>query len=1208
MNARHIVMSLALSLLGTGLWAQSDLPQVFSPNAVELGKYGRVPVSYFNGLPNISIPLTELKARNYTLPIYLTYHASGNKPDQHPGWVGLGWSLHAGGCINRVINGMKDEMSQLEYEDLYSAYPSHHPGYYFHSGSTQQTDWSNPQVLADSLVSAHVFDWDPDEFQICLEDIQASFYFTGDGEIQIVSKSAVDFIVDVHLANGSNNPIIVYPGPNVGSETGRAKRYYYFDRITLTASDGTKYVFGDNDNAIEYSMPLIPDYYPDPATGGPVNANNWICRATANSWMLSRIERPDGEVITFTYSKDGTPVVRQDVHFSEICIYDGTPRIEKKYDTKSDPNQLRNISFCLIQPSYLQSITCRHSPDNLVFSRAQTTELKYATTQQEFEKRAGNYTYTNSAGTYYSYAQIMASDYYMQLSGISGPKRNIQLSYSSDSNKRLTLQQVSFLNASSSSDHRYTFEYNSVPLPSYHARQTDLWGFYNGVSFDGVSYNGLEQVRSQIDAAKTKAEILTTIHYPTGGTTEFEYENHTYSKEVTPITVELSVKNADAIAGGLRIREIRDYPVNGPMERRVFNYQDLSGLSSGILAGLPQLYVSGHCTMTLNPHLPLNGNQTWFFDGVYVIGSEYPVRPLSTTDGNHVTYSQVKETASDGSNSQYRYSNHDLSDCCDKLPLWRGMTTDSLLYFNAFNTRELFRGLLLQKADYDVNGRLICDEQNEYNMDTTTFVKSINVEKACEGLLACYSYRAIYDAFPYLKKKTVTLYADGSDATPHIEKNYYTYDSHRRLTQVKRIVGGVTERDTYSYTGNYSNAPFTGMKARNMIALPVEHRHTRKDTTTTEKYVGAELTTWKELSSGRFVPAMDFVAALGEGVTSFTAFNGNTKDSHYGTAEIVYEQYDTLATLLRAKDRSGLPSTYYWNKHSVKPTFIARDAMNGEQTRMAPGAVTKTEVDMYTSVQTIVKDFTSEEAGPISMTFTPEGNVSDVVMTLDGDTLHVWEMAGPNGTTIAYDCYVGTGSVPFPAGYHEVRVTCIRESDLPPINPLNLTRSLPEIHLPFSGTLRISYTGRGLVQQSFTGNDLYFNDFESYPGGASGYHSGKGCGESFTVSVSNLDPYRRHVLDYRQRTGSGSWIYVRTSFTGSATIGGSGKTVDQVRVFPEDADVESYTWWPDGNLRSRTDSRGVTESYEYDTLGRLIAVRDNDGHIVESYQYNYHNK
>lgn len=41
----------------------SPLPQVFSPNAAELGKYERTPVNYFNGLPSITVPLTEVHAK-----------------------------------------------------------------------------------------------------------------------------------------------------------------------------------------------------------------------------------------------------------------------------------------------------------------------------------------------------------------------------------------------------------------------------------------------------------------------------------------------------------------------------------------------------------------------------------------------------------------------------------------------------------------------------------------------------------------------------------------------------------------------------------------------------------------------------------------------------------------------------------------------------------------------------------------------------------------------------------------------------------------------------------------------------------------------------------------------------------------------------------------------------------------------------------------
>ena len=76
-----------------------------SPNAASIQQYGDVPVTLFNGLPNISVPLMTVKDRELSLPVSLSYHASGINPDRHPGWVGLGWSLQAGGVITREIVG-----------------------------------------------------------------------------------------------------------------------------------------------------------------------------------------------------------------------------------------------------------------------------------------------------------------------------------------------------------------------------------------------------------------------------------------------------------------------------------------------------------------------------------------------------------------------------------------------------------------------------------------------------------------------------------------------------------------------------------------------------------------------------------------------------------------------------------------------------------------------------------------------------------------------------------------------------------------------------------------------------------------------------------------------------------------------------------------------------------------------------------------------
>ena len=70
-----------------------------TPNAASLGKYGQIPVSYYNGLVNISIPIYTIKLQDIEVPIVLQYHSGGNKTDEHPGWVGLGWNLQAGGSI-----------------------------------------------------------------------------------------------------------------------------------------------------------------------------------------------------------------------------------------------------------------------------------------------------------------------------------------------------------------------------------------------------------------------------------------------------------------------------------------------------------------------------------------------------------------------------------------------------------------------------------------------------------------------------------------------------------------------------------------------------------------------------------------------------------------------------------------------------------------------------------------------------------------------------------------------------------------------------------------------------------------------------------------------------------------------------------------------------------------------------------------------------
>lgn len=191
-----------------------EIIQMFSPNAAELGKYGKIPVNHFNGLPSIQVPLTTLKTKGANLPIYLTYHAGGHKPEQHPGWVGLGWTLHAGGCINRIINNRPDEISHDEiWQERTKPLIHQHSDLdtlsyfdYLEKGAS----WAEDEDAAKAHFRYNLkygiwCDMEPDEFQINLDGIQASFYITGYDSrtglcsVKIKSRQPYDFSVKVFL-------------------------------------------------------------------------------------------------------------------------------------------------------------------------------------------------------------------------------------------------------------------------------------------------------------------------------------------------------------------------------------------------------------------------------------------------------------------------------------------------------------------------------------------------------------------------------------------------------------------------------------------------------------------------------------------------------------------------------------------------------------------------------------------------------------------------------------------------------------------------------------------------------------------------------------------------------------------------------------------------------------------------------------------------
>jgi hypothetical protein len=95
-------------------------PAFKSPNVTAMEKYGDYQVNLYTGIPDISIPLFEIESGPIKVPIVLSYHASGFKYTDQASWVGLGWSLQAGGQVSRSFQGKPDESSFLTISNDYN--------------------------------------------------------------------------------------------------------------------------------------------------------------------------------------------------------------------------------------------------------------------------------------------------------------------------------------------------------------------------------------------------------------------------------------------------------------------------------------------------------------------------------------------------------------------------------------------------------------------------------------------------------------------------------------------------------------------------------------------------------------------------------------------------------------------------------------------------------------------------------------------------------------------------------------------------------------------------------------------------------------------------------------------------------------------------------------------------------------------------------
>jgi YD repeat-containing protein len=139
------------------------------------------------------------------------------------------------------------------------------------------------------------------------------------------------------------------------------------------------------------------------------------------------------------------------------------------------------------------------------------------------------------------------------------------------------------------------------------------------------------------------------------------------------------------------------------------------------------------------------------------------------------------------------------------------------------------------------------------------------------------------------------------------------------------------------------------------------------------------------------------------------------------------------------------------------------------------------------------------------------------------------------------------------------------------------------------------------VTEFYTQN---FEDNTSFTSGAA--HTGKRyySGSSYTVSWTRPNS-RAYVISYWYKSGT-SWQYSgEVAYTGSSYTLSGGTAYDDIRIYPADAQLSTYTYLPGIGVSSTIDAKGITSYYEYDLQNRLACIKDQYGNILKYNNYNY---
>ncbi len=850
MNKRLLLAFVLLVSINLGSMAQLlPIKNVPSPEIAGLGEYGKVPVSLYTGIPDISVPLYELKTGNFTLPLSASYHLASVKPNAQPGCLGLGWTLQAGGYITRTVHGLYDEKCES------NGYAS---GYYAHAAKLQNM---NNEQFAEATKhiqgqSGDFYELSADEFSFSFCGYSGNFYYKGNGQWHVVSEQ--DIKVEFNPANGEGfiNAAQLDSRIPLSGWNARERNNRFFNKFTLVTPDGCRYEFGGL-QATEYSAP----YY--------ARKNGELI---PTSWKLVKITTTDKRIVEFGYDTSqvmcdlkyvpqckkvtGIPCTPQNPQIGQAgmtgyLIFPATLKTIKTPDETLEFNYYDDYGYSeSFVDSYLAWGRKNFYGRNDIYSSMEDPAEQFHLFLGDGIDTSSDYTLRETIKSKLK-NQVLHSIY---IKGNAGrPLKTIYFDYVYNERRKLSLiterpgnpaiipiyvhhpHGYFFLSyyevpqtPKKGSVQEYRFSYHTAhPMPSGFVRaKTDSWGYYSGGT---VSFSSTPSFAEKPPSLTyTQAEVLEEIVYSTGGKNRFEYELNRYSKVVNPSHTSLDTRSGNS--GGLRIKQMSLFnQADSLLGTKRFYYSEQrkpTGESSGIAKAKPLHEVIYYTSKDVYLILQSEGG---FFAEVTNLNSPdvgYSCVIEEDIDGHGQSQGYVKHRFSNYGTDIYGMNHYDEPAFYSML-VGEGST-------KPFTSRSMERGRLLSEEYYDENNQL----KRKVNYKYKEVMPGSFVNAHQNFLVFCAD---AYD-FTFAKVGTLTrtythaCLVDSMMETTYVDTdggkiiNYqaHEYGNHKLLSRVlSRTSDGKDVSTDYSYAADEPKNNW--MKAKHILN-PVSRKTVRTGT------------------------------------------------------------------------------------------------------------------------------------------------------------------------------------------------------------------------------------------------------------------------------------------------------------------------------------------------------------------------------------------